>query len=380
MLRLTWTVIAMPLISYKTKILAIALGALLLVPLSVSANVGKVTKQEGQDASISRDSDTILTDEGIGINMNDSITTSKAKLELTFDDDTKVAITRQSKLVIDDFVYDPNSGTGKLAMNVAMGTVRYASGAIARNSRQNVRLRTPTATIAVRGTDFTMTVDEIGRSLVILLPTCPEPDEPELCFTGEIEVSTDVGMVILNQAFQATVVASASSNPTKPKIIDILEQNIDNMLIVSPPKELPGGMAYIDQAEASSFLEEDVFLFEELIAEYLEEDNLAYSELDINFLDGEFLDNILDLTNMLANDELSTDPVLPNIHNFKSYIQYAYNEDVIFLRAERPPHVAQVNVDRWTYGFINIAQDGIIAPIQVNDGGTDVVINITQDQ
>jgi hypothetical protein len=294
--------------------------------------------------------------------MNDSITTSKAKLELTFDDDTKVAITRQSKLVIDDFVYDPNSGTGKLAMNVAMGTVRYASGAIARNNRQNVRLRTPTATIAVRGTDFTMTVDEIGRSLVILLPTCPEPDEPELCFTGEIEVSTDVGMVILNQAFQATVVASASSNPTKPKIIDILEQNIDNMLIVS------------------SFLEEDVFLFEELIAEYLEEDNLAYSELDVNFLDGEFLDNILDLTNMLAIDELSTDPVLPNIHNFKSYIQYAYNEDVIFLRAERPPHVAQVNVDRWTYGFINIAQDGIIAPIQVNDGGTDVVINITQDQ
>ena len=57
----------MPLISYKTKILAIVLGALLLVPLSVSANIGKVTKQEGQDASISRDSDTILTDEGIGI-------------------------------------------------------------------------------------------------------------------------------------------------------------------------------------------------------------------------------------------------------------------------------------------------------------------------
>ena len=364
----------MPLTSHKTKLLAFTLGALLLVPHSAFAKVGEVTKQTGQDASISRDSDTIVVGEGTGINMNDAITTSRAKLELTFDDDTKVRITKHSKLIIDDFVYDANSGTGKLAMNVAMGTVRYASGAIARNSRENVRLRTPTATIAVRGTDFTMTVDEIGRSLVILLPTCPTPTT---CFTGIIEVSTDVGMVILNQAFQATVVASANSNPTKPKIIDILERNIDNMLIISPPKELPGGMAYIDQADEASFLEDDAFLFEDLIQEYLE-DELAYGELDIDFLNFEFLDNILDLTNMLADDALEIDPVLPNIHQFKSYIQYSYNEEGIFLFAERPPHVAQVRLERYIYGYVNIEQDGIIAPLQINDGGTDVIINITQ--
>jgi len=364
----------MPLTSHKTKLLAFILGVLLIAPQFVLAKIGEVTRQDGQDASISRDTNTIIVGPGTGINMLDAITTSKAKLELTFDDNTKVAITRQSKLVIDDFVYDASSGTGKLAMNVAMGTVRYASGAIARNSRENVRLRTPTATIAVRGTDFTMTVDEIGRSLVILLPTCPTPTT---CFTGIIEVSTDVGMVVLNQAFQATVVASATTPPTKPKIIDILEQNIDNMLIISPPKELPGGMAYIDQAEEASFLEEDAFLFEELITEYLE-DELAYGELDIDFLDFEFLDNILDLTNMLAGDELQIDPVLPNIHQFKSYIQYSYNEEGIFLFAERPPHVAQVRMERFVYGYVNITMDGIEAPLMINDGGTDVIINITQ--
>ena len=366
----------MPLTSHKTKLLAVTLGVLLLVPFSAFAKVGEITKQVGQDGSISRDNDTIVTNEGVGINMNDAITTSKAKLELTFDDNTKVAITRQSKLVIDDFVYDANSGTGKLAMNVAMGTVRYASGAIARNSRENVRLRTPTATISVRGTDFTMTVDEIGRSLVILLPSCPTPST---CFTGEIEVSTDVGIVLLTQAFQATVVTSKDAKPTKPKILDILEQNIDNMLIISPPKELPGGMAYIDQADEASFLEEDAFLFEDLIQEYLE-DELAYGELDIDFLDFEFLDNILDLTNMLADDELEIDPVLPNIHQFKSYIQYSYNEEGIFLFAERPPHVAQVRMERYIYGYVNITMDSIAAPLQINDGGTDVIINITQSE
>ena len=374
--------IPMPLTSIKTNLFVTILGVLfLLAPLSARASIGTVTEQVGQEAKIARDKDSITIGKGTGINMNDVITTSKAKLGLTFEDNTKVAITPQSKLVIDDFVYDPNSGTGKLAMNVAMGTVRYASGAIAKNSRENVRLRTPTATIAVRGTDFTMTVDEIGRSLIILLPTCPDPDKPEECFTGEIEVSTDVGMVILNQAFQATVVASASREPTTPKIIDSLDLHIDNMLIVSPPRELPGGMAYIDQADASNALSKDELLFEDLVKDLLSDtDELAYSELDVNRLDVEFLDNILDLTNMLKDDELSIDPVLPNIHNFKSYIQYSYNEEIIYLYAERPPHIAEVTLERNTYGYVNINQDGIIAPLQINDGGTDVVINITQTQ
>ena len=371
--------VQMPLTLHNSKILLFILGVLLLAPLTAFAKVGEVTEQIGQDASISRDKDTIVVGKGTGINMNDTITTSKAKLNLTFEDNTKVAMTQQSKLVIDDFVYDPNSGTGTLAMNVAMGTVRYASGAISKNSRENVRLRTPTATISVRGTDFTMTVDEIGRSLVILLPSCPDPNKPEECFTGEIEVSTDVGMVLLNQAFQATVVASASNAPTTPRIISTLEINIDNMLIISPPKELPGGMAYIDQADAKEgILDKDALLFEELITEYLEEDQLSYNQLDINFLDIEYLDNILDLTNMLAGDELGIDPVLPNINQFKSYIQYNYNEEQIFLYAERPPHIVQVTLERHTYGYVNISQDGIIAPLQINDGGSDVIINITQ--
>ena len=374
--------ILMPLTSYKTNLFATILGVLFLfAPLSARASIGTVTEQVGQEAKIARNKDSITIDKGTGINMNDVITTSKAKLGPTFEDNTKVAITPQSKLVIDDFVYDPNSGTGKLAMNVAMGTVRYASGAIAHNSRENVRLRTPTATIAVRGTDFTMTVDEIGRSLVILLPTCPDPDKPEECWTGEIEVMTDVGSVIMNQAFQATVVASADRAPTTPKIIGSLDLHIDNMLIVSPPRELPGGMAYIDQAEASNALDKDELLFEELVKDLLSDtDELRYSELDVNRLDVEFLDNILDLTNMLKDEALDADPVLPNIHNFKSYIQYSYNEEVIYLYAERPPHIAEVTLERNTYGYVNITQDGIIAPLQINDGGTDVVINITQTQ
>ena len=48
-----------------------------------------------------------------------------------------VAMTEQSKLIIDDFVYDPDAKKGSLSMEVAAGTVRYASGKIAKNNRRN---------------------------------------------------------------------------------------------------------------------------------------------------------------------------------------------------------------------------------------------------
>ena len=78
---------------------------------------------------------------------------------IDFIDDTRVDITAHSRLIIDDFVYDPNTGKGSLGLKASLGTIRYASGQIAKNSRQRVRIRTPSATISVRGTDFAMVID-----------------------------------------------------------------------------------------------------------------------------------------------------------------------------------------------------------------------------
>ena len=85
--------------------------------------------------------------------------------------------------------------------------------------------------IAIRGTDFTCTVDELGRSLVILLP-----DENGIS-SGEIIVSTGMGSVTLNKPYQATTVSVFENNPTKPVTLDISLELIDNMLIVNPPEQ-----------------------------------------------------------------------------------------------------------------------------------------------
>ena len=58
----------------------------------------------------------------------------------------------------------PSKDLGTPSLKASLGTVRYASGQIAKRYKQNVKIRTPAVTIGVRGTDFIMVVDEFGGS------------------------------------------------------------------------------------------------------------------------------------------------------------------------------------------------------------------------
>ena len=143
---------------------------LLLLSIDCRAAIGTITEEKGS-GEIVRNKSKLDAKLNGGVESLDSILTAKGVIGITFEDNTKVRVTEHSKLVIDDFVYDPKAkGAGKLAMKVALGTVRYASGSVAKENAQNVNIRTPTATVAVRGTAFTMTVDEVGASMVVLLP------------------------------------------------------------------------------------------------------------------------------------------------------------------------------------------------------------------
>jgi len=216
---------------------------LLMISLPAMAVVGTITEQVNAPPSIQRSKNTLTGAKGTGVEMADAINTTKGKVGITFADDTKVEVNENSKLVIDDFVYDPKSSKGgKLAMKFAAGTVKYASGAIAHNDPSKVAINTPSATIGVRGTDFTATVDDAGASTIILLPSCPPNkiirDVEIECVTGKISVSNDAGEVLLDKAFQGTKVESRGVAPMKPTILKLTLDTINNLLIVSPPPEL----------------------------------------------------------------------------------------------------------------------------------------------
>ena len=217
-----------------------------LIPSVVHGAIGSVSELQGSAAEIKRGSTAIKLQNKTGVESMDTVNVgSKAQVNITFVDNTKVKITENSRLVLDDFVYDPKkSDAGKLGMKVALGTVRYTSGQIAKNNAQNVDIRTPTATIAVRGTDFAMTVDEVGRSIIVLLPSCKDDREINRyeisgnCTVGQIDVETAAGLVSLNQPFMATMVTDGGQPPVPPATIEKILSNVNNDQVLRPPLAL----------------------------------------------------------------------------------------------------------------------------------------------
>jgi hypothetical protein len=361
------------------------IGIMAVVPCIAFAEVGSITEFDGNPAGAQRGREELVFEQaGFAVEMLDKLITAQTNLEITFEDDSKVRITEQSELIIDDFVYDPNTGTGSVGMRVALGTVAMTSGRIAHNSRDRVSIRTPTASITVRGTDFSMTVDELGRSLVILLPSCPDEtlDEDE-CPVGVISVSNAAGSVLLTEAYEGTMVGSMAMMPSDPRKLLLDRVNINNNLIIVPPAEFANGFGTNEEDEEQlTALDVDLLEYEELSAGLLDEDLLGFSELDISRLDNKYLDSFLDLglDIDLGNDlEEPDNEILPNVYKYP-WIQWAANEESILIDSDRPPHISVVRTSADAHGTYSLTQDEYTAVVQIQDGGDDINIKVVQKQ
>jgi hypothetical protein len=355
---------------------AITLISVLFSLTNTWAGVGKVTEQSGP-TEIVRARKSISSAVNTAVEMNDTIVTARSRAELTFDDATKVKITEQSKLIIDDFVYDPKSGTGKLAMKVALGTARYASGQIAKNSPQQVAVSTPTASIAVRGTDFSMTVDELGRSLIMLLPSCDD----KTCVTGAIEVSNEAGSVVMTQAYQATLVASVDRAPSSPVIVTLDQANINNMLIISRPREISeenrDNRRDNRNALDTNFLDRD-FLKPADLDNQLD----AFNRLDRNELEDDLLPNVLDAVNaaLSATQEAmsTTLSMLPG-YDESSGLKWRITDSDQLVLTRYSSHIFELAVPKEQGAVLDLQQDGIPVYQKINSGGS-TTITIIQSQ
>lgn len=267
------------------------------------------------------------------IEQMDTVRTGAGRVKIVFQDNSTVNVTEQSKLVIDTFVFDPNPKKGKMALKFASGTIRFATGN--GMAKSNINLRTPSATIAVRGTDFVSTVDDFGKSLIILLP---EADGS----VGEITVTSGGGEVILNKAFQATSVATYDSTPTRPVILNISISMIDNMMIVSPPPEIQKA---IDEQDTRANV-------------------LDLSELDIDFLKNDSLES-----DSLRNDLLGTNTFEYN--RFEDYL----TDSLVSMKDEKDG----VSIEGTTFGYnvqtqIMVTLNGeSIRITRVGDNITDII-------
>ena len=342
-----------------------------------AADIGDISELNGS-AQIVRDKPYEANLE-FAIQSNDEAITKDGRMAITFLDDSVVKLTEHSQLLIDEYIYDPDPSKSKMAITFGLGTARFITGNLNRIDKQNIQLKTPTANIAIRGTDFTATVDELGRSLIILLP-----DALGLS-SGEIEVVTAMGSVILNKPYEATTVSVFESTPSKPVILDLTLDVIDNMLIVTPPKE-----EIVAEEETTTTKTDSVLDFNDLDIDYLAEDffaedELEFTELDINYLDVNYLEDLLNVLDALAIEE--EEDVLAQATSTQisgtllgkdpdTQITTLITGGVISLRRQVNESV-RLDLNGSDAYTVILIQDGVSNIVKIN-GGSDSVITITQ--
>ena len=230
-----------------------------------ATEIGEISEFRGNGEILRNESgDKLLAELALDVFSYDDVRTGNGRMAIEFLDSSILKLTEHSKVVIDNYIFDPDPSKSKLALNMASGTARFITGALGRINKENISIRTPSATIAIRGTDFTTTVDELGRSLVILLPDANGQS------SGEITVTTWSGVEVLNQPFQATMVSTFESRPTPGVVLDGLTLGlIDNMLIVNKPPEVQEALA---EQEGESKTELDKDFFEDNIVDLMDFD------------------------------------------------------------------------------------------------------------
>ena len=353
---------------------------------SVSASsIGDVRESTGV-TSILRNKESIQTEQ---VELYDQAQTAKGRMLIEFRDKAELQLKEHSLVLIDEIYYDPNPNLSKMSLKMAMGTARFASGRLGLVNKANIDIQTPTASIAVRGTDFTTTIDELGRSLVILLPD--EFGNP----SGEIIVSNEAGSITLTEAYAATMVSSVSTMPTQKVIINnITPALIDNMFIVNAPKEVQ--MAIDEQMQDDNnidmgSLDADFLEFDELEKDF---DDYAggevYTRLDYDFLGSNLLTDLLDVVEELIRTMEELEDVQDGASNtairltgakwgFNDDSQYAiYEEDggIVFHRDVR----GVISLKFAKGGAITVVTEveGYVGEITA-DGGEDINVFIKQD-
>ncbi|MEQ1890402.1 MAG: FecR domain-containing protein [Alphaproteobacteria bacterium] len=149
--------------------------------------VGAVNVSEGERTA----SEPVMT--GMAMQMRDRVKSQQdGRVQLLLMDQTVFTIGPNSDLVIDEFVYDPASGVGRVSANFTKGMMRYVSGRIGAQDPQGITIKARDATIGVRGTAlFVMDDPTLGDGTQFIGLLGPGIKNDSSLKAGSITVSTE---------------------------------------------------------------------------------------------------------------------------------------------------------------------------------------------
>jgi Ca2+-binding RTX toxin-like protein len=221
----------------------------------MAQSIGTVTVLHGQALAAGAEGSRVLA-QGDPVYQGETISTGPGSaLEIHFLDKTVLSQGSDSKISLDEYAYNPDSG-GSLAFKMAQGTFRTVTGQIADKNPEAFQLKSPLATIGIRGT-------EIGTVITFTDQGVPVEQHAVLVFDGKpVIVFPGSG-----QAFQVLegsgqmVPVSVDANgvtqigdpiPAPPQLVAYLNQFSHDSLLqgapqtFTPPPPPPGSIPGVD--------------------------------------------------------------------------------------------------------------------------------------
>jgi hypothetical protein len=161
-------------------------------------------------------------------------TGADSALTMRFTDGTRFDLGESSAMSVDAYTYQDNAESNSFSASIFKGVFRFVSGLIAKRRARSMGVRTPVATIGIRGTNVAGEADATSSTIMLLPPE--EGDEP-----SAIEVSNQFGSVTIDEPGFGTEIPDANSPPSPPRRMQLrtiqnLQRTLQSIGRIRPPR------------------------------------------------------------------------------------------------------------------------------------------------
>ena len=159
-------------------------------PTTADEPIGNVATLTGT-VTVIRDKNSLPLKLRDDIYFNDTVqTSSSSTLGITFNDSTTFNLSANSRITIDNYIYEEGGSQNAAAFDITKGTVAFVAAAVAKTG--NMTITTPTASLGIRGTTGLVEVPEgatAARTNNVAIKLYPDADGK----VGRIEVNDRAG-------------------------------------------------------------------------------------------------------------------------------------------------------------------------------------------
>lgn len=180
-----------------------------------------VTSLQGTVSAVSAAGVTRPLEQGFALYQGDRVDTGDdAAVSMRFTDGSRFDLSENSSMSVDNYAYQENAEQSSFTTSIFKGAFRFVSGLIAQRRSRAMGVRTPVATIGIRGTNVAGEVDASSARIMLL-----EPDDQR---PTAIEVSNAFGSVVVDEPGYGTEVPDANSPPSPPQRMEL--RTVQNLM------------------------------------------------------------------------------------------------------------------------------------------------------